>query len=170
MSDDAQWLKLVDVLHAEGLDSLSRQRNWVEQQLTEFSKAYTARAASFPPGILPKTVTLKELLDEHARNPHRVRPILQGVAFGCSAQMLVMMWLVLLGSTIEELEYKYERKQLSQLTVKLRLPDHITDVTPPFVSDEHWDFNVLKLAGTSKTGDKPTIESFYSLRILRPST
>ena len=88
---------------------------------------------------------------------------LEAVAFQCTAEILVMIWMTLLGSRIERVSYEYLREEKSVLAVTLRLPDWET--VKEFSSSEHWDAAVLRFVALSKANDRPMIEAFHPLWI-----
>jgi hypothetical protein len=160
---DAQRSGLLEVIHEAGLGHILGRRPEVAfSRLEEFLQVYAQRHAGTPSGTLP-VVTIDTLLEEHKRNSHRVAPLLQALAFNCTANMLAMMWMVLIGSTIEAIDYTYRREQTSRIEVELVLPDRLTRIR--FESDEHWDLALLRLVGISKGDDQPLIETFYALHI-----
>jgi hypothetical protein len=134
-------------------------------RLANFFAAYDKRARQFRSRGLPTTINLNTFLREYDDNPHRVMVMLQAVAFLCTPEMLAMMWMVLLGSRIETLSYTYEQRRVSKLTVKIVLPDRVTQ--EHFESEEHWDTAILRFVGISKADNAPVIESFHAIHIPR---
>jgi hypothetical protein len=134
-------------------------------RLEDFFAAYGRRAKQFRSHGLPTTIDLHTFLREYDDNPHRVRVMLQAVAFLCTPDMLAMMWMVLLGSRIETLTYTYEQRRASRLTVEIVLPDRVTHQR--FESEDHWDTAILRFAGISKVDEAPLIGSFYAIHLPR---
>jgi len=160
---DAQWASLFEMLHEAGLGHLLLRRSErIRAQLEEFLREYNQKLVGIPSGVLT-ALTLADLVEEYGRNPHRVEPLLQALAFSCTPNMLAMMWMVLMGATVETMAYTYEREKTSRLVIVVLLPDEMTRLA--FESDEHWDLAILRLAGVSKTDDRPIIESFYALHV-----
>ena len=163
-SSENQWPRLLEMFHEAGVGHiLSRHRDHVVNQLTALARVYAEKLSDAPQGVLPRSLTLDGLVDEHRRNPYRVAPVLQALAFNCSAEMLAMMWMVQQGAVVHTIDYKFERGTRSTLEVSIILPDRTT--MRSFCSREHWDLAVLRLVGISKADDQPVIESFYALHI-----
>lgn len=157
---------LFDLLREINLDSvflLPERERFLFERLNEFSRAYARHMGGVSSAVLPATVSLGDILAEHARNPHRVRMFLEALAFQCTGEMLAMVWLTLLGSRIERLSYEYVREGRSVLAVTLTLPDRET--VREFESEEHWDAAVLRFAALSKANELPVIEAFHPLWI-----
>ena len=111
-------------------------------------------------------MTLDSVLKEHGSNPYRVQALLQAIAFSCSPEMLVMLWIAELGATVHTLTLDYERHGHAQLDVELRLLD---GSLLRFGSSEVWDLAVLRLVGLAKANDAPEMSGFYPLFLPTPS-
>lgn len=161
-SDDER--NLVKVLQATKLDwILGRNLDDVLDRLNQLFAAYERRVTAVSHCGLPATPTIAALVEENGRNPHRVRALLQALAFRCSPDMLAMLWMVQSGAAISSLRYEYERRNSSRLLITLLLPDGETEML--FESDDHWDAAILRLATLAKADDKPVIDSFSPLYI-----
>jgi hypothetical protein len=162
---EEQRKELIGILRESRLDALSATGSWATllQRIDEFGVAYARHAMRIPRGLLPATASLNDVLAEHSRNPHRVRMLLQAVAFRCSPEILTMVWMTLLGSQIRSLSYEYRRKQESSLAVSLQLPDGTTTIE--FKSSDHWDTAVLRFAAVSLVNNQPMIEDFHPMWI-----
>jgi hypothetical protein len=156
------WLPLLEVLRDAGVDRvLGRHRDLVLTRLDGLTKIYREKLAGASPGSLPATITTQDIVREYQRNPHRVAPILQALAFNCTPTMLAMMWFVQVGARIESIDYKFVRGNSSQLVIVIKLPEGAAGIA--FESEEHWDLSVLRLAGLSKGDGQPLVEAFYAL-------
>jgi hypothetical protein len=166
-NQEAEWQSLLRLLDdAELGGTLGQHRVLVVERIEAFCAEYARRMRDVPAYLLPKTVSIQTLFAEHRKNPHRVRTVLQALAFGCSAPVLAMVWMVLLGASIAHLSYEYERGIESILSVSIVLPDRQTVLD--FKSTEHWDAAVLRMAGLLKADEAPLIDSFYPLHVQRP--
>jgi hypothetical protein len=160
----ASWPALLEVFRDAKLERvLGASPAFVQERLDQLTAEYARHAASAPRGALPPQPTADEISREYRRNPHRVLPLLQAVAFNCTPTMLAMMWIVQMGGRVEAIEYRFDRAQASRLSVRVELSDRATTLT--FESTDHWDLAVLRLAGISKGDDKPLVESFFALKI-----
>jgi hypothetical protein len=156
------WLTLLDVLRDAGVDRvLGKRRDLVLTRLDELTKIYRQKLTGASPGSLPATIATDDIVREYQRNPHRVAPILQALAFNCTPTMLAMMWFVQMGARIESIDYKFVRGSSSQLAIAIKLPEGAAGIV--FESEEHWDLSVLRLAGLSKGDGQPLVEAFYAL-------
>jgi hypothetical protein len=157
--------RILGEMNLGALISQDRELDTLMARLEGFFAAYDRRAKQLRSRGLPTTLDLHTFLREYDANPHRVRVMLQAVAFLCTPEMLAMMWMVLLGSSIKTLNYTYEQRRASRLTVEIILPDRVTHQR--FESEDHWDTAILRLAGISKVDDAPLIESFYAIHLPR---
>lgn len=161
---EEQWTKVLAILQQRNLEKIFQQhRQLFEQRLAELGRAY---ASSLPAGELhrlPASATVADVLAEHARNAHRVDTLFQALAFSISPEMLAMMWMVMLGATVEKLEYGYRRKSQMHLEVEIELPDRVTRRV--FRSSEHWDSAVLKMMALSQSDGLPMVEDFHALQV-----
>jgi hypothetical protein len=160
---DAAVLDILRQLRLDGLFSQPAQRDFLFHQLAHFGAAYEKRVADEPRNGLPPNANLETILSENLRNPQRVEMLFQALAFKCTPEILVMIWMTLLGSRIQSLSYEYGREQKSALTVTLLLPDQKTELR--FESTEHWDAAVLRFTALSKANDQPMIEDFHPMWI-----
>lgn len=100
------------------------------------------------------------LLVEMQREPDRFRPLVQTFALPMTPRMRAMVYCVLKGAEILEVDYAYRAKQTSRTRVKLQ-----TDAGPrEFVSTEHWDAEVLHHFGLAKSGPQPLIDGYFAFR------
>lgn len=162
-TSETEWRELRKIMYAANLGWLvERDREFMVQRLEGFARTYAEKTAGT--AALPRSASIHDLFAEHQKNPHRLKVLLQALAFGCSAEILAMVWAVLLGSTIERLSYQYERRKSSQLTCDVMFPDGTLHT---FVGRDHWDTAILRLASLSQADGKPLIESFYPLHVPR---
>jgi hypothetical protein len=166
MSDDSQQrdrlLKIVDEINLGPVFAQPGDKDVLFGKLKAFGDAYGQHLGRNKAG-LPATASLGDILDEHNRNPHRVHMLLEALAFNCTADILAMVWMTLLGARIDSLSYTYRRAEQSALKVALSLPDHISTLT--FESTDHWDAAVLRFATLAKTGGKPVIDGLFPIWI-----
>jgi hypothetical protein len=158
-----RWLAILREVNLDSLFSEPSQQDFLCRRLGEFAQAYARHVRGVDAKVLPSTASLTDILTEHERNPHRVGTLLEAVAFQCSPDILVMIWMTLLGAQIESLGYDYRRGDVSEMRVTLLLPDGETART--FVSTEVWDVALFRLATLSKADDRPLIEDFYPIWI-----
>ncbi len=99
------------------------------------------------------------ILEEYGRNPQRVRGILQILGASCTPEILVLVWRLIQGSTIQTIEVHYGRQSTFRMRVVLDGEDK------PYTSEDINDFKVLRHVGIMKVGDAPVFDGFYPLRV-----
>ena len=134
------------------------------RRIDVFATHYAAKSNGVARHALPPSpVSLESILGESRSNPYRVQALLQAMAFGCTPEMLVMIWMSELGCTIQNLALVYERRKHVALDIKLRLLDKVS--TLDFRSTEVWDLAVLRLVGLATSDDAPDMSGFYPLSL-----
>lgn len=108
-------------------------------------------------------VTETSLAEEYQQNPHRVRAFLQALGGQRSPQMLLMVWRILQGMEVKQLDVQFRRQQEFRLQVVLESPDGDEDA--PYVSDSILDFALLRQLGMQEAGGAPAFDGFYPLRV-----
>ena len=103
------------------------------------------------------------LAAEYQQNPHRVRAFLQALGGQRSPQMLLMVWRILQGMEVKQLQVQFQRQQEFQLRVVLESPYGEEDA--PYVSDSILDFALLRQLGMQEAGGAPAFDGFYPLRV-----
>ena len=102
---DTPTLKsLIDQCGLGGLLGTPAGLDFTSRRLSEFFVRYGEhRRQHATASSLPLEQSWMELLRQSEVNLHRVRVLLQALAFMCSAEMLAMLWMVQLGSSVKEL-------------------------------------------------------------------
>jgi hypothetical protein len=162
-----QRARLVDILDEVSLVGVFEDVDDLARRIEEFARHYAKKAKGVAKGALPETnISLDALLAEFRGNPLRVQALLQAMAFLCTPEMLVMIWMSELGCAIQKLTLDYEHQNHALLEVELRL----LDGTPlKFSTSEVWDFAVLRLVGLGTANGQPVIGGFYPLFFPDPS-
>ena len=130
------------------------------EQLNEFAAEYRRR---FPNDV---PFTLEALTAEAERNPHKVRAFLQAQAATRSPAMLVMVWRILQGLSIRQVEMKYQELEAFSLFVALGRPGMKPDDPDPDVysSQDIMDVRLLRNFGVGTVTGKPLFDGFFPLR------
>jgi len=105
-------------------------------------------------------LTPDALIDLYAKNPHKARAFLQ-VLGTASPKMLVMVWRVLQGVEISEIQMEYRENAPFRLCIRLSVSkDHRPEV---YESSDIDDVAVLRHMGTMKLGQSGSFDGFYAL-------
>jgi hypothetical protein len=160
--------QLKEIVEQGNLGRIFKDIDDLGRRIEAFAVHYTEKSKGLARGALPASpVTLDGVVAEFRSNPYRVQVLLQAMAFGCSPEMLVMIWMSELGCTIEKLTLDYARHDRAVLEVRLRLLD--ASSTLDFRSTEVWDLAVLRFAGLAKSNEDPQVSGFYPLALPAPS-
>ena len=170
-----QRRQLEEVVDEGGFGRIFRDLDELAQRIDAFAVHYAGKAKGVARGALPtKPVTLDGVLAECRSNPYRVHVLLQAMAFGCTPEMLTMIWMSELGCNIQKLTVDYERRARGApqpgravLDVELRLLD---GSKLAFRSTEVWDLAVMRFVGLAKSDDDPVMSGFSPLVLPARST
>jgi len=162
-----QRAQLREIVHEGNLGRIFTDIDDLGRRIETFAAHYAEKSKEVGRGALPAApVSLDRVLAEFRSNPHRVQVLLQAMAFGCTPEMLAMIWMSELGCTIQKLTLDYERHDRAVLQVKLKLLDAST---LDFRSTEVWDLAVLRFVGLAQSDEKPQLSGFYPLSLPAPS-
>lgn len=158
-----QRVQLREIVEEGNLGRIFKDPEDLGRRIEVFATHYTQKSKGVPRSALPATpLSLDSVLTGFRSNPYRVQVLLQAMAFGCTPEMLVMIWMSELGCTIQKLTLEYERRDRVSLEVKLRL---LEGTTLDFHSTEVWDLAVLRFVGLAKSDDDPEMSGFYPLSL-----
>ena len=105
--------------------------------------------------------TPEALMAEAAKNPHKVRAFLQALVTTATPEMLVMVWCILQGRSIRQVEMKYREQLEFDLKVVLTGSKGGTDA---YHSSNIVDVLLLHHFGISIINGKPLFADFFSLK------
>lgn len=108
--------------------------------------------------------TPEALTAEAERNPHKVRAFLQALAASRSPEMLVMVWRVLQGLRIRQLDMSYHEQEDFSLVVVLARPGEGQDALESYRSRDIHDAALVRHFGISTISGKPLFDGYYPLR------
>lgn len=103
------------------------------------------------------------LLHEYRRNPNRVRGFFQALGGTRTPQMLLMVWRIIQGMEVREIQLRYQRQQAFEVRVVLESPYGEQDA--PYVSQNIHDFSLFRHVGIMEIGGAPVFDGFYALRV-----
>jgi len=103
-----------------------------------------------------------QLLDEMRAAPAELKPLIQLFASPMSKDMRAMVYCVLRGMEIKEIEFAYRLK--SSVLLRVVLEHNVTGQQLEFSSNVVWDAEVLRHLGIMTMGKKPILHGFYAFR------
>lgn len=103
------------------------------------------------------------LVQEYHRNPLRVRAFLQALGGTRTPGMLLMVWRIIQGMEVKEIQMGYERQQSFEVRVILESPYGEQD--EPYVSGNIHDFALFRHIGIMEIGGAPVFDGFYALKV-----
>lgn len=108
-----------------------------------------------------------ELMQEYHRNPLRVKGFFQALGGTRTPEMLLMVWRIIQGMGVQEIQLNYYRQQSFEVRVVLESPYGEQDA--PYVSRKIQDFALFRHIGLLEIGGAPVFDGFYALRIRESS-
>lgn len=125
--------------------------------------AYAAYREKFP-DLQPGQPEFNDdaLEAEATANPHRVRALLQ--AIGASSPMMVaLVWRIIQGDTILQIELRYQYEDSFELLVKIQ--NDQADQPTKFEFDRIEDAAFLRHLGIMRVGGAPVFDGYYALNL-----
>jgi hypothetical protein len=114
-------------------------------------------------GVSAPDLSPQALADEFDRNPARVRGFFQVLGGSRTAEMLLMVWRIMQGMEIKDVQLSYRWQKDFHVRVVLVSPYGDEDV--PYESSEINDFAIFRHIGVLQIGDRPVFDGFYPLRL-----
>ncbi len=103
------------------------------------------------------------IVEEYRRHPSQVKVFFQALGGTRTADMLVMVWRIIQGMEVKDLQLSYRRREHFQMRVILESPYGEEDA--PYVSDKTNDFTLFRRVGILEVGNTPVFDGFYPLRV-----
>jgi hypothetical protein len=100
---------------------------------------------------------------EWSRNPHKIRAFLQATRMTKSPEMLVMVWRILQGLSIQEVKMKYYERKSFELVVVLAEPGSQQNTSETYQSTDIFDTRLLRHFGMSTAVGRPIFNGFFPL-------
>jgi hypothetical protein len=148
------------LLESEGPENAARILDLLTKRLSAADEIAKARWENNAPRLTPGA-----LAEELHSNPHKVVAFVDAMKCTKSPEMLVMVWRILEGMRIGDVELSY--RFLEEFSMRVSLfwsSEDSTDPSPQvFETTDISDFNILKRFGTIKKNGKPAFDGFYSL-------
>lgn len=141
------------------VDSFSPKEQAI-QVLRDALKAATTEAQR---RHLPITLTEQALLAEYKSHSMQVCAFLQALGATRAPAMLVMVWRIIQGMNISQVQMSYEAEKMFNLRVRLAPPGGQADEV--YESTNINDAALLRHFGIMIMNDKPLFDGFYALTV-----
>ena len=103
------------------------------------------------------------MVAEYRKHPGQVKGFFQAIGVTRTPVMLLMVWRIVQGMEIKEVQMSYRLKEEFRLRVILESP--YGDLDLPYESSEVNDFALFRHIGIMTIGDRPVLDGFYPLRV-----
>jgi|SRR5579884_2108929 len=127
-----------------------KQLDKLVAQLKDFAQEYRRR--------FKETPDLLELVDV---NPAKAAAFFQLDTLMASRTMKVMIWRLLLGSEIAELEFRYKADEPASFRIRLVTPYGEEET---YQSNDASDFRILRHIGITGIGGQSTLQGYYAFK------
>jgi hypothetical protein len=155
MSNAHDFNKLADLLQTCGVGWLLTESR--DERLRQIRSEIDALSAELKSRLAPMSVdAFQEMLNEQAS----LKPLVQMFASPTTTEMRAMVYCVLRGMDIAEVEFAYKLKSSVRLSIVLDDPTTGQDLR--FESTLIWDAEVLRHMGIMTLGKKPVLHGFYA--------
>ncbi len=106
--------------------------------------------------------TPERLVAAYKKSPQKIRAFIQALGESSTPEMLLMVWRVIHGMTIERLTIHYILEQDFHLEVRLQSPSG--DPMETYESNDVDDLALVRHFAITKTAGRPVVDGFYPLR------
>lgn len=103
------------------------------------------------------------LVEEYNRNPLKIKGFLQALGGTRTPEMLLMVWRIIQGMEIQELQIAYQRQQSFEVRVVLVSP--YGEPEEPYISRSINDFALFRHIGIMEISGAPVFDGFYALKV-----
>lgn len=160
--------------HATGLENLLRANDlgWMidlhappERAVETLSKRLSAAERELQARLRCKEPLCSESLEAAAvGNPHKVRAFLQALAASGNPTMLVMVWRILQGLSIDAVRMEYGARDSFSLTVRLARSAYEEGADPEiYETRDIADAALLRHFGIAKVDGRPLFDGFFPM-------
>jgi len=98
------------------------------------------------------------------QSPRQARGFFQALGGIRTPEMLLMVWRVIQGGEIVDIQLGYHRKERFMAKVFLESPEGEVEQTP-YESERIHDFALFRHIGVFETGGRPVFDGFYALNV-----
>jgi hypothetical protein len=101
---------------------------------------------------------------EAERNPHKIRAFLQALGASGKPDMLLMVWRILQGLSIREVELSYREQEAFHLVVTLARPGEERNGVETYRSNNINDAALVRQFGITRVDNRPLFDGFFPIR------
>jgi hypothetical protein len=105
--------------------------------------------------------TPEALESESSRNPHKIRAFLQAMRRTRSPGMLVMVWRILQGLSVQEVKMVYQKRESFELVIVLTEPGAQKSALETYRSTDIFDVRLLRHFGVATAVNRPSFNGFF---------
>jgi len=143
------------------IDSFSPPEKALEH-LSRSLEAVNRRAQDRLGGNAP-SLSETSIVKEFQRHPQGVRGFFQALGGTRTPDMLLMVWRIIQGMEIKDIQLSYRRQQAFKMRVVLESP--YGDDDEEYESSKIQDFALFRHIGILEISDKPVFGGFYPLKL-----
>jgi hypothetical protein len=105
----------------------------------------------------------KSIIDAYHRRPQQIRGFFQALGGTRTPDMLLMVWRIIEGLEIKEIQLTYRRRE--QFEVRVVLESSIGEADEFYASSSVHDFALFRHIGVLEAGGRPVFDGFYALKV-----
>jgi hypothetical protein len=132
--------------------------NHIRRVLAEVHRRAQERLGADAPDLSEPAI-----IKEYQRHPSQVKGFFQALGGTRTPDMLLMVWRIIQGMEIKDVQLTYRRREHFHVRVILESPHGVEDT--PYESDRINDFALFRHMGIMEVGDAPVLDGFYPLRV-----
>jgi hypothetical protein len=141
-----------------GFNPPSEALNHIRRILAEVHRRAHERLGDEAPDFSERAI-----VEEYRRRPSQVKGFFQAMGGTRTPDMLLMVWRIIQGLEIKDVQLSYLRTKRFDVRVILESPHGGEDA--PYVSDKINDFALFRHLGIMEMGNAPVFDGFYPLRV-----
>lgn len=127
----------------------------IQQTLEKVNQLASSRLGTSAPNLSERAIVA-----EFGRNPARVRGFFQILGGSRTPAMILMVWRIMQGLEIKEVELSYHWQRDFHVRVVLASPNG----DEPYESSDINDFAIFRHFGVLQINNRPVFDGFYPLR------
>jgi len=140
----------------------SEAMNRIRKAISELDSLAKQRLGKNSPDLSENAI-----VEEYTRNPTKIRAFFQALGSTHNPEMLLMVFRIIRGMEIDNVQISYEKKKAFNMQVELLSP--YGEPSESYNSQNINDFALLRHFGILTIDEKPVLDGFYSLRLGKSS-